>query len=127
REIVAELGGAGRTVLLASHELPEVERLADRVILLRDGRVQEVVTMESPGGPFRYRLEVDATDQLLEAAFPGAGRAPDGVLVTVADHREMSDRLAVLLDGGATVRSVLPLGAELEDRVRRGLDGEEPA
>ncbi|HUG40337.1 MAG TPA: ABC transporter ATP-binding protein [Longimicrobiales bacterium] len=121
REIVSELREAGRTVLLASHELPEVERIADRVVLLRDGRVQEVVGLAAIGaGPVRYRLDVDAPDAALREAFPGAEPGPDGIIVTVADARELSDRLAALLAAGGVVRSVTPAGAGLEERVRRG-------
>lgn len=120
REIVAGLSAAGRTVLVASHELPEVERIADRVVVLREGRVQEVVDLATEAeGPVVYRLHVRADDDALQDAFPGFRRDAEAVLVTVSDARELSDRLAALLARGATVRVVAPAGAGLEDRVRR--------
>jgi ABC-2 type transport system ATP-binding protein len=123
REIVADLRGGDRTVLLASHELAEVERIADRVIILDDGRVADVVdARERAGGPLRYRLVVDATDQALAAAFPAAERVDYGVVVTVADAGELSHRLAALLDAGATVREVTPFAGDLETRVRARLE-----
>ena len=39
REVVAELRGAGVCVLLATHELDEAERVADRVVIVDHGRV----------------------------------------------------------------------------------------
>lgn len=123
REIVVELRDAGRTVLLASHELPEVERLADRVLVLREGGVQEVVEIAGEGGgPVRYRLDVVVDDDTLDATFPASRRTDQGVLVTVADARELSDRLAALIDRGGIIRAVTPVGVALEARVRGGED-----
>ena len=42
REIVAE----GRTVFLSSHELDEVQRLADRVAIIRSGRLVTTDTVD---------------------------------------------------------------------------------
>lgn len=39
REIIAELRDQGKTVFFSSHELSEVERVCDRVILLSAGRI----------------------------------------------------------------------------------------
>jgi len=41
-QIVAEERGRGTTVLLSSHDLDEVERLCDRVAIIRDGRLVAV-------------------------------------------------------------------------------------
>lgn len=120
REIVTDLRAAGRTVLLASHELPEIERVADRVVVLREGRVQEIVELAADAArPVAYRLDVTADDDALRDAFPDARREGDAVVVTVSDARELSDRLAALLARGATLRAVRPAGAGLEERVRR--------
>ena len=45
-ECVAEHTAAGATVLLSSHILSEVERLADRVTIIREGRAVETGTLE---------------------------------------------------------------------------------
>jgi ABC-2 type transport system ATP-binding protein len=57
RETVAE----GRTVFLSSHELDEVQRLADRVVLIKDGRPFATDTVEA----FRR-----SAPQRVEASFP---------------------------------------------------------
>lgn len=47
REIIAEERAAGRTVLLSSHILSEVEALCDRVSIIKDGRVVETGPLEA--------------------------------------------------------------------------------
>lgn len=124
RELVDSLRDGGRTVLLASHDLNEVERLADDVIVLDDGRISEIVEVrQPPGAALRYRLSVDAADDALRMAFPNAAPGDEGtVVVEVADTGELSHRLAALLDAGATLQAVVPLGGDLEARVRRRLE-----
>jgi ABC-2 type transport system ATP-binding protein len=122
RDLVRELRGQGRTVLLASHELAEVERVADRAILLQEGRVREVMDLEGPAGPAtRYRIELARPSDALPIAFPGSDPSARSTTVTVADAAELSHRLAALLDAGGLVRAVVPEEG-LEERVRRTLE-----
>ncbi|WP_435889128.1 ABC transporter ATP-binding protein [Streptosporangium canum] len=44
-ECVGELRAQGRTILLSSHILAEVEKLCDRVSIIRDGRIVETGTL----------------------------------------------------------------------------------
>jgi ABC-2 type transport system ATP-binding protein len=122
RDLMAELRGAGRIVLLASHELGEVERVADRAVVLEDGRIRDVLDVRGPHGrATRYRLDVDAPAHALDLAFPGAETTGRIVIVTVTDPAELSHRLAALLDAGGVVRSVVP-ETGLEERVRQRLE-----
>ncbi len=129
REAVEELRTPDRVVLLASHDLAEVERLADRVILLDDGQVTDLMDPRQPAaGPLRFRLTVRADAEALRTAFPAAELEPDAagepleVLVRVVDATELSHRLAALLDSGAIVHAVTPLTDDLETRVRQRLE-----
>ena len=45
REIVSSLKRADRAIIIASHNLDELERLADRVAIIDRGRIQRVVTV----------------------------------------------------------------------------------
>jgi ABC-2 type transport system ATP-binding protein len=44
-ELVDEVRDQGRTILLSSHVLPEVERMCDRVGIIREGRIVEVASV----------------------------------------------------------------------------------
>jgi ABC-2 type transport system ATP-binding protein len=61
RECLAEHKARGSTVLLSSHILSEVERLADRVTIIRDGRTVDTGTLDSlrltEGAPADASLE----------------------------------------------------------------------
>ncbi|HEX7091698.1 MAG TPA: ABC transporter ATP-binding protein [Longimicrobiales bacterium] len=133
RAIVAELRDAGRTVLVASHDLAEVERLASRVVLLEAGRLRRVIETDAPpdGTGATYRLELAVPVPELAEVFPGAepieGDAPAAYRVAAADAAELSRRLAALLEAGAVVASVQPLLEPLEARVRRELGSEADA
>jgi ABC-type multidrug transport system ATPase subunit len=58
RNIIAEWRAAdsGRTLVIASHNLGEVERIADRVLILHDGRVRDEVQMEAGGSRLEERF-----------------------------------------------------------------------
>ena len=136
RELVEELRSPERVILIASHDLTEVERLADHVVVLADGRVAEVMEPDDddvgthragprPAGPLRYRRDVQAPDETVLAIFPNVARLEAGVAeVPVADEVELSDRLAALLERGALIRAVTPVRTGLEERVKKRLEGE---
>jgi len=86
RECVEELRQAGRTVLLSSHILAEVEALCDRVTIIRAGR-----TVES--GSLADLRHLTRTSIAVETATPPAGLATlQGVhALHVEDHRARFD------------------------------------
>jgi len=66
REFISELKGAGRAVLLCTHNLPEAERLCDRIVLLRTRLIAQ-------GTPEELKRRLFGTKMVVELAnaFPG--------------------------------------------------------
>ncbi len=84
-ELLTEVRAEGRTVFLSSHYLPEVERVADRVGIVRQGRLIDVDTLAG----FRSKVQANLTIKFSHPVDPNLFAAMDGV--TVLDT----------LDGGA--------------------------
>jgi ABC-2 type transport system ATP-binding protein len=92
--LLREVAAQGRTVLLSSHTLSEVERVADRVAILRRGRLVVVDSLA--------RLRAVAV-QRLEIEFGGAP-ASVGEIAAVPGVREVAfegTRLVVAFEGSA--------------------------
>ena len=115
-----------RVLMLVSHNLPEVERAVDRVAVLAGGRIRTELDLREAARAASWRLELagDASAAEVAGAFPGAARTGDAWTVRAADEGEMSRRLAALLGRGVRVRSVVPAGAGLEERLHQVLAAE---
>jgi len=100
--ILDELRGRdGKTVVLASHDLPEVEALADRVSFIVGGRVRRQGTVEAI-----KRWGVDERRFVLDVAAGQAGLA--GPFRVVADETvEGRRRVEVLLDAEADFQALM--------------------
>jgi ABC-type multidrug transport system ATPase subunit len=129
RDRVAEWRAADhrRVLLMASHNLDEVERVADRVLVLDRGRVREIIEMrQDPAQVSAYRLEAEPGDRVPErirAAFPAAvdeEGPPYACRVEVRDVADLNRRLGTLLASGVAVRALVPERLSLEERYRAG-------
>ena len=98
RELVATLRAEGRTILLTTHDLGDVERLADRVAILHEGRIvadaspEALVTRADSGVRFRVHTPPDeaAVERLrarLRATRPSVGLRPVATERTGAEAR----------------------------------------
>ena len=73
--LAREVTAAGATVFLSSHDLPEVEALADRVGIIRLGKLIAVATVDELRRQARQRIEIVFAAPVDPAAF----RSLDGV------------------------------------------------
>jgi ABC-2 type transport system ATP-binding protein len=128
RELIRELVGEGRTVLLSSHLLDEVEKTCDLAAIVDEGRIvaQGSIGELVSGGPRVIDIvchsPVEAAHLL--AAMPGVTHASDhegSLRVTLnpeapVDREIVTEMLRRLLDHGVAVERVGPVAASLEDR-----------
>ncbi len=98
RTRIAELAASGRIVLIASHDLATLEKLATRVVVLWSG---QIVADVSVGGLVSQRVAeislsgsgLASTDRLL-ARFPGSVRTGEGVGVPLTDGLTIENVIA---------------------------------
>jgi ABC-2 type transport system ATP-binding protein len=129
RGIVEELRRPDRTILIASHNLDELQRLADRVAIIDHGRLQRVVSTgyeQNAPAVTRFRLTLAGGFDRIRESFPLAESAGRGEYdVTVRSIQELNAALADLISRGALVASVVPERSVLEQQFREAV-GESP-
>jgi len=129
RDLIGGLRRPGRTILIASHNLDELQRLADRVAIIDHGRLQRLVTTgyEQPlTGVVTYRLHVTAGGDFVVNVFGQAVNMGKGEFdITVADLAELNRGLADLLARGVIVASLTPAHSVLEEQFRQAVGAEQ--
>jgi len=119
-QLIRERAAAGRTVLLSSHALDQVEHVADRVGILRDGRMIAVESVEALKGRamrrIEIRLEAPSTVDALAATEGVSGLTVDGTLVRATVSGPMAPFIAALAK--LPVLSLTSEELELEDVFR---------
>jgi ABC-type multidrug transport system ATPase subunit len=128
RDVVQELRRPDRIVLIASHNLDELARLADRVAILDHGRLQRIVDMRGAdaSAPARaaYRLVVARGAPLVLELFPDARFiARDEYEVTGRTLEEVNVGVAELLRRGALIAALSPAHSALETQFREAVAG----
>jgi len=112
--VLGHLRDEGRTVVLVSHSIHDVERVADTVVFLEDGRVRRVGDLEDVQRAFvRLAVTLECADR--DWAPPGGPRIErDGedVLLTYTDWDDVYEEA---LEGDGAVTSVRRLGRDLND------------
>ncbi len=127
RGIIEELRSADRTILIASHNLDELQRLADRVAIIDHGRLQRLVSTgydheQEQERATRFRVVLASGEERMREAFPGAEPAGKGeYAVTVRSIQELNTSLAYLIARGAQVASVVPERSMLEHQFREAV------
>ncbi|MGB6501270.1 MAG: ABC transporter ATP-binding protein [Thermoplasmata archaeon] len=117
RDMVASLKRADRAIVIASHNLDELERLADRVAIVDRGRIQRLVTLSGASVTelMAYRLRAVAGGATLAARFPGSALGAAGdVDVPPVSVSALNAGLASALGEGALISAVIPRESALE-------------
>jgi ABC-2 type transport system ATP-binding protein len=119
RALVRSLGAEGRTVLLSSHLMGEVQQICDRVGVINHGRMvvestvadlragSELVVAGTPSDVARARLEAMAEVE--------AVRASDGALRVRVDEQHTAAVTRTLVTAGVAVTEVRRDNRQLED------------
>jgi ABC-2 type transport system ATP-binding protein len=123
RDLILELRAQGRTVLLCTHNLDEVERVANRVAVLS----RRLIAIGTPGAlrqklfAPRVRIVLTQSAEPFAVALRTAGASDirvDGVVMSVGVANTpltIPDVVRRLVEGGAGVESVMPEEPPLED------------
>jgi ABC-2 type transport system ATP-binding protein len=103
QECVLEVKKAGKAVLLSSHILQEVERLCDKVSIIRDGRIIETGTMQELRHLTRTRINVE-TERPIEGLETMSSvhhiRKENNGLVFSVDTKEINNIMSFLTGFG---------------------------
>jgi ABC-2 type transport system ATP-binding protein len=123
RDVVEDLRRPDRVILIASHNLDELARLADRVGIIDRGRLQRIVDVRASerevteGAP--YRIVVASGDALVPAAFPLARPIGPGEFeIRGMSLESINAGIAALIRMGALVNAVYPVHSALEQQFR---------
>ena len=130
RELLRELRALGKTILISSHILPELEELCTSVAiidhgrLLASGRVEDIADRFRVGGV--YRANVLGSDEKVghaEQVFAGSKdvvsvvRRPGGLLELAlrGDENTAATVLSAAIRGGVKLSSFAPAASDLEE------------
>ena len=125
QEEVAAAVDRGVTVLLSSHILAEVENLADRLSIIRDGHMVRTGTLDELRGDARTTVRA-TLDSVPDTGIPGLHDMDiDGHHLTgTVDPSDLGDAMTALSSHGITALSVEPPSLET---LFLGLYGEDDA
>jgi ABC-type multidrug transport system ATPase subunit len=101
RRLLAERARQGATILINSHQLAEVERLCDRVVFVKHGRVEATDTMRAGAAHARVlRVRLSAEALQIDSARLAACAAAAGA--SFVGYAAPDARFGVANDAGAT-------------------------
>jgi len=115
--LLREVSAQGRTVFLSSHTLSEVERVTDRLAILRQGRLVVVDSLENLRRVAVQRLEIEFAEHVDAGEFRGLPgvKEVDAVGRTVTIGFEGSADAVVKAAAAHEVRAIRPREEDLED------------
>lgn len=119
REILKKIRDTGKTIILNSHLLAEVESVADRVAILQKGRLIKVSSVELlTTRQSQYEIEADLGSKLIELP-EEIGKilalTSKGLLVELTDPDNINDVIDRLRMKKISIRAVKPVRISLEE------------
>jgi ABC-2 type transport system ATP-binding protein len=114
-DCVAEATARGTTILLSSHVLSEVERLANRVTIIREGRTAESGSLDSLRHLHRSKVSATLTGTPPDlSGVPGVHdlEVQSGRVTCTVDPAGLPGLLKVLTDSGLTALTSAPPSLE---------------
>jgi ABC-type multidrug transport system ATPase subunit len=125
RDLVDALRRPDRAILVASHNLDELERLTDRVAIVDRGKLVRIVdTRQEVSGTSvtRYRISYRGDEGVVRDVFPAATMpAPNEIEVRVTGLEELNRALVALIGRGVLVSSATPAYSALEEHFRQAV------
>jgi ABC-2 type transport system ATP-binding protein len=120
RDILAGLRDAGKTLLISSHELAEVELISDRVGILYQGVLQTLGTLDEllQDRSTTFEIENLASDKLKalsDAGIEAEDHTDDRVLLKIPTSMSVYDAIALCKANDAQVLSMAPKRETLEE------------
>ena len=115
--LLGEVSAEGRTVFLSSHTLSEVERVTQRLAILREGRVVVVDSLENLRKVAVQRLEIEFAESVPASAFqalPGVTEATGNGRTVTVSFAGSADAV-VKAAAAHEVRAIRPGEEDLED------------
>jgi ABC-2 type transport system ATP-binding protein len=126
RDMVDQLRRPDRTILIASHNLDELARLADRVGIMDQGRLARVVDVRATERQVTegaaYRLVMTRGQELVPAHLPMARSLGRGEFeMTDVSLDEINRGVAALIAADAQVSALYPVHSALEQQFREAV------
>ncbi len=124
RDIVQGLRNPARTIIIASHNLDELQRVADRVAIIDHGKLQRLVTTgfssddESSG---MYQIRVAGGKEVAQGIDPRMVAGANGFTVGPITLHELNGVLKKLIEAGVVIASVVPSESVLERQFREAV------
>jgi ABC-2 type transport system ATP-binding protein len=118
QDLLIERRGRGRTTILSTHHMNQVEALCDRVVLINRGRVMVYGAVDDVRRRYSLPEVIVRADGPLPAVLPVAGAEPDGDgrwRLRLADGATPAEALTALVSRGAVIESFEPALAPMED------------
>jgi ABC-2 type transport system ATP-binding protein len=125
RDIVMGLRAPSRTIIIASHNLDELQRVADRVAIIDHGHLQRLVTTgfkDDDRSSAKYHIGVAGGKELVGTVDPRVIEvAPNQFEIGPITIVELNTVIRKLMDAGVLVSSVVPAESVLERQFREAV------